>query len=576
MNPVRIHQLDNILANQIAAGEVVERPASVVKELIENAIDAAATRVDIEVEKGGASLIRVKDNGSGIHPEDLTLALSRHATSKIHQTEDLSAIKSLGFRGEALASISSVSKLSLISKWYQADTALKAEAEGRDMEVSISPAGLTQGTLVEVRDLFFNTPARRRFMRTDKTEFRNIETVVSRVALSHPQIDFMLKHNGKKVKHFIAAQNRLSEEQRVAQILGKEFIQNCVHFDLTHKVDNGDIHFSGWVGLPNYHRSMNDGQFVFINSRPVKDAVVSHAIREAYAQLIPPGRLPAYIIDIEMDAETVDVNVHPTKHEVRFQHQRMVHDLIIRAVSEVINEGVKSKAGHSKLEPSSLEPSFSKSYSQPNSKQVSTVEDQSEIYTELVKSANEEDASFTFLVGHQWLLVPIKQQLVLISIEELIKQQLHTKQPEISPILFPQDYSITTIQAEFLLRQQDNLKRLGLEFFIEDNNQFCKLLTIPNILAGVDIETIFKAAIADVSKHKFVAGFIENLLKNKEVYLSIIEYHNLNNQEDAMQWLSGYIELGNNNLEEITFANQKFLKVISSSDLKQWFQHLQR
>ncbi len=576
MNPVRIHQLDNILANQIAAGEVVERPASVVKELIENAIDAAATRVDIEVEKGGASLIRVKDNGSGIHPEDLTLALSRHATSKIHQTEDLSAIKSLGFRGEALASISSVSKLSLISKWYQADTALKAEAEGRDMEVSISPAGLTQGTLVEVRDLFFNTPARRRFMRTDKTEFRNIETVVSRVALSHPQINFMLKHNGKKVKHFIAAQNRLSEEQRVAQILGKEFIQNCVHFDLTHKVDNGDIHFSGWVGLPNYHRSMNDGQFVFINSRPVKDAVVSHAIREAYAQLIPPGRLPAYIIDIEMDAETVDVNVHPTKHEVRFQHQRMVHDLIIRAVSEVINEGVKSKAGHSKLEPSSLEPSFSKSYSQPNSKQVSTVEDQSEIYTELVKSANEEDASFTFLVGHQWLLIPIKQQLVLISIEELIKQQLHTKQPEISPILFPQDYSITTIQAEFLLRQQDNLKRLGLEFFIEDNNQFCKLLTIPNILAGVDIETIFKAAIADVSKHKFVAGFIENLLKNKEVCLSIIEYHNLNNQEDAMQWLSGYIELGNTNLEEITFENQKILKVISSSDLKQWFQHLQR
>ncbi len=331
----RIHQLDGIIANQIAAGEVVERPASVVKELIENSLDAGATRVEIIIEKGGSRLILIRDNGSGIHPQDLTLSLSRHATSKIRTTEDLAAINSLGFRGEALASIASVSKLCLTSRWHQSDKAYQAIAEGSDMAVKVTPAALAKGTQIEVRDLFFNTPARRRFLRADKTEFHHIETMLYRMALSHPRVSFQLQHNGRNSKRFSLAHDRASEEKRLAQILGKEFLAHAVYFSL----DFEGMTLSGWLGLPEYHRSQNDGQYFFVNGRSIRDRVINHAIREAYSQRLPQGRLSAYVIFLTLNPRDLDVNVHPTKHEVRFHQSRLVHDFLIRALQQVLSEG---------------------------------------------------------------------------------------------------------------------------------------------------------------------------------------------------------------------------------------------
>jgi DNA mismatch repair protein MutL len=595
LKSTRIHQLDNILANQIAAGEVVERPASVVKELIENSIDAGAMRIDIEVERGGAGLIRVKDDGTGIHPDDLTLALSRHATSKIHQTEDLSAITSLGFRGEALASISSVSKLDLISKWHQSDQALKAEAHGRDMDVTVSPAGLKQGTLVEVRELFFNTPARRRFMRTDKTEFRNIDAVVTKIALSHPHISFMLKHNGKKICQYIAAKDRRSQELRVGQILGKDFIQNCMHFSLEHEVESASIKFSGWLGLPTHHRSMNDGQFVFINNRAVKDKVVSHAIREAYADLLPQGRLPAYIINIEMDPETVDVNVHPTKHEVRFQHQRMVHDLIIRAIAEVLSESnkeIQSEINSEAAENSSVNGSNNSSirtgYFQNKTedyKSSHTLAESAQVYGEFINSSFTENKSVSFVVENQYLILPIEGQILLISIDKYIQhrwpiiwmEKVNSGSLDISPILFPVSFAVTEQESNAVLEQKSKLDKVGLKFHFDDKNKTGKLLSVPSFLAGIFSEKICELTFDLLNQENFIEKFCDSLANDKNAWQSIIDYHQLQNNDAVLSWLYQQIDFKpESNCTEI-FTNSikhhsNWLRTLNTDALHQLFQ----
>ena len=330
--PQRIQLLDNRLANQIAAGEVVERPASVVKELLENAIDSGATRIELDVERGGARLIRVTDNGCGILKEDLTLALARHATSKISTSQDLAAINSLGFRGEALASISSVSKLCLTSRTQHSEFAWQAIAEGRDMEVEVLPAAARVGTRIEVRDLFFNTPARQKFLKAEKTEFNHIEEIFKRHALANPSIAFILKHNNKVVKRVPASHHQTEYKKRIESICGGAFAGNANEFSCGH--DELKIH--GWLGGINYHRSESDIQYVFLNARPVKDKMLNHAIRQAYQGLLPPGRMPTYVIFLSIDLNKVDVNVHPTKHEVRFDEQRMVHDVLVKSISEVL------------------------------------------------------------------------------------------------------------------------------------------------------------------------------------------------------------------------------------------------
>ena len=330
----RIHLLSPQLANQIAAGEVVERPASVVKELLENSLDSGADRIELDTEQGGVKLIRLRDNGRGIGKEDLPLALSRHATSKITALEDLEAVGSLGFRGEALASISSVSRLTLTSRPLQQDNAWAVSAQGRDMAADVVPAAHPPGTTVEVRDLFFNTPARRKFLKTEKTEFRHLEEVVKRLALSCYDVGFTLRHNGKVVHQLRPTDSEVAREQRLGQLLGKAFVGESVALDVV--AEASGLRLWGWMGLPTFSRAQADQQYFFVNGRVIRDKVVTHAVRQAYQDVLFHGRHPAYVLYLELDPALVDVNVHPTKHEVRFRESRLVHDFVFRTLYRVI------------------------------------------------------------------------------------------------------------------------------------------------------------------------------------------------------------------------------------------------
>ena len=329
--PIKI--LSPQLANQIAAGEVVERPASVVKELVENSLDAGANKIQIDIENGGANLIRIRDNGCGIPKEELSLALARHATSKITDLDDLEAILSLGFRGEALASISSVSRLTLTSRTEAQTEAWQVYAQGRDMETTIKPASHPVGTTVEVANLFFNTPARRKFLRTDKTEFSHIDEVIRRIALTKFSTAFTLTHNGKIIRQYRPAFDLNQQLKRVSAICGDDFVKNALRIDWKHD----DLHLSGWVATPNFSRTQNDLSYCYINGRMVRDKVISHAIRQAYAQYLPTDAYPAFVLFIDLNPHDVDVNVHPTKHEVRFHQQRLIHDFIYEGISHALN-----------------------------------------------------------------------------------------------------------------------------------------------------------------------------------------------------------------------------------------------
>lgn len=329
--PIKI--LSPQLANQIAAGEVVERPASVVKELVENSLDAGANKIQIDIENGGANLIRIRDNGCGIPKEELSLALARHATSKITDLDDLEAILSLGFRGEALASISSVSRLTLTSRTEAQTEAWQVYAQGRDMETTIKPTSHPVGTTVEVANLFFNTPARRKFLRTDKTEFAHIDEVIRRIALTKFNTAFTLTHNGKIIRQYRPASDLNQQLKRVAAICGDDFVKNALRIDWKHD----DLHLSGWVATPNFSRTQNDLSYCYINGRMVRDKVINHAIRQAYAQYLPSDAYPAFVLFIDLNPHDVDVNVHPTKHEVRFHQQRLIHDFIYEGISNALN-----------------------------------------------------------------------------------------------------------------------------------------------------------------------------------------------------------------------------------------------
>lgn len=328
----RIQVLHPRLANQIAAGEVVERPASVVKELLENALDAGATRIDLAIEEGGVRLVRVRDNGLGMPADDLPLALARHATSKIGELEDLEAIATLGFRGEALASIASVSRLTLTSSADDSGAGWQATAEGRDMAARVSPAAHARGTTVEMRDLFFNTPARRKFLRTEKTEAGHVEDTVRKLALSHFRVGFSLLVNDRAVLTLKPAETPQEMQRRVAQICGTPFVDSAVPLDIEH----AGLRLWGWLGLPTFSRAQPDLQYFYVNGRMVRDRVLTHAVRQAFADVLFGGRHPAYVLYLELDPASVDVNVHPTKHEVRFRDQRLVHDFLFRTLHRVI------------------------------------------------------------------------------------------------------------------------------------------------------------------------------------------------------------------------------------------------
>lgn len=328
-----IQELPAQLASQIAAGEVVERPASVVKELIENSLDAGATRIEIDIERGGAKRICIRDNGSGIAKEELSLALARHATSKIASLDDLESITSMGFRGEALASVSSVSRLTLTSRTAAQSEAWQAYAEGRELAVTLKPAAHPVGTTVNVVDLFYNTPARRKFMRTEKTEFTHIDEVMRRIALARFDVTFILQHNGKTVRQYRAVSKKSQHLRRLGGLCGPAFVARALDVSWQH----GDLSIHGWVADP-AGGELSEIQYSYVNRRTMRDKLINHAIRQAYQDQLAGTQQPAFVLFLDVDPYQVDVNVHPAKHEVRFHQARLVHDFIYQAVVTVLQQ----------------------------------------------------------------------------------------------------------------------------------------------------------------------------------------------------------------------------------------------
>ncbi|KEI35550.1 DNA mismatch repair protein MutL [Francisella sp. W12-1067] len=324
----QIKILPQNLANQIAAGEVIERPSSVVKELVENAIDAGASNIVIEIQDGGKSFIRIRDNGNGITKQDLALALVAHATSKVYTLEELEAVASMGFRGEALASIASVSKLKIISKHIQAQDAWQINNHTNE----VVPAAHITGTTIEVNELFYNTPARRKFLKKDNTEFLHVFDLLKKYMLCYFGVSFKFIHNGREIKNLIVAEDIQLKYNRVLDLYSQEFIENAIYID----ENAGDAHLWGWVASPRYNRAKADMQSFYLNGRIIKDKIVSHAVKAAYKDVMYGNRYPAFLLYLDMDYREVDVNVHPAKSEVRFRNQRFIYDFLFGRINQAI------------------------------------------------------------------------------------------------------------------------------------------------------------------------------------------------------------------------------------------------
>ena len=341
-----IHRLSTQLANQIAAGEVVERPAAVLKELLENSLDAGARQIQVDLEGGGVKLIRVRDDGCGIPPEELALALERHATSKLRRPEDLEGVRSLGFRGEALPSIASVSRLSLTSRSVTQDPEVsngwRVSTIGSELNGEPQPTPHPVGSTVEMQDLFFNAPARRKFLKKERTELNHLEQVLRRVALSHPEVGFTLRHNRRPLMELMPAIRHQDQERRLARICGQIFVDNALALEFA----AGDLHLQGWIARPTFSRSQADLQYFYVNGRMVRDRLISHALRQAYQDVLYHGRHPAYVLHLSIDPTRVDVNVHPTKHEVRFRQSGLMHGFLTRAVKNALADPLAGAAGN--------------------------------------------------------------------------------------------------------------------------------------------------------------------------------------------------------------------------------------
>ncbi|API86393.1 DNA mismatch repair endonuclease MutL [Francisella uliginis] len=347
----QIKILPENLANQIAAGEVIERPSSVVKELVENSIDAGATEITIEIQEGGKSLIRIRDNGKGITHDDLQLALAPHATSKVYTLDELESVASMGFRGEALASIASVSKLKIISKHQDLDDAWQINNQTRE----VTPAAHVTGTTIEVSELFYNTPARRKFLKKDNTEFLHISDLLKKYMLCYFGIAFRLIHNGKEVKDLLLAEDAQLKYNRVLDLYSRDFIENAIYIDK----EVGDAHLWGWVASPRFNRARADMQSFYINGRIIKDKIVTHAIKNAYKDVMYGNRYPAFLLYLDMDYKEVDVNVHPAKSEVRFRNQKFIYDFLFGTVNKAITTSADVEVDKSALQEDIYEESSS-------------------------------------------------------------------------------------------------------------------------------------------------------------------------------------------------------------------------
>jgi DNA mismatch repair protein MutL len=415
----RIHTLSPLLANQIAAGEVIERPASVVKELLENSMDAGATQLSIEIEKSGKQLIRIRDNGNGIHPDDLLLAVSSHATSKISQPEDLEQIQSLGFRGEALASIAAVSDFRLVSAIENSD-AVELILEAGKTNSEQSPAAHPRGTTIEVRELFKNTPARRRFLRSDTTEWSHIIDIVRKIALSRNNLAITLIHNTETILQVSAAgpNDPSACLRRIQKIIGKSRTEKMIALN----EEAEGLQLKGWINSPEQSYPHNDAQYFFLNGRVIRDKVIQHALRIAAQDVLPLGRHASYVLYLTCDPSLVDVNVHPTKHEVRFQEPRLFHDFIVRALermwqnSTVVREGIAEE--RAEYDTSSLRAQRSNPDLKNTAAGLTTViSTKNDLKLDChVASAPRNDGRILTLSHQRYLIAEIPQGLLIIDI----------------------------------------------------------------------------------------------------------------------------------------------------------------
>ena len=509
-----IHQLSTQLANQIAAGEVVERPASVIKELLENSLDAGATQIDIDIQAGGTQLIRIRDNGYGIPQDELALALSPHATSKIRSLDDLIHIASMGFRGEALASIASVSELSLTScPMSSSNDEMAWSIKYKEGQFDLTPASHPQGTTVEVKNLFHNTPARRKFLKADRTEYRHIEDVVKRIALARFDVAINFRHNQRQVFSLPVATSDENKLQRLTRLINKEFIQAAVQLDF----ENAGLKLSGWLATGEYSRSQSDMQYFFVNGRMIRDKVITHAVRQAFQETLYPGRFPVYVLHLEMDADQVDVNVHPTKHEVRFRQGRLIHDFLFYSLREALKQeaGVTSGDNFKAAGKDFNTNTFSSSFNAGNfySGQHSNVSESSATYSSSAYQnlANNEDMSKPLGLAitklkNNYLLTQNQKGLLVIQLKQVreilsqqqIKKTLASQDKLISkPVLIPFSISMKVNAQSWLDKNKDDLHQLGFEFAVLGENEMM-VRQVPAMLNATDIKQSITEYISNI------------------------------------------------------------------------------
>jgi DNA mismatch repair protein MutL len=523
---VSIRQLPDTLINQIAAGEVVERPASVVKELVENALDAGAKRIDIDLEEGGVRLIRIRDDGGGIAPDELPLAVSRHATSKIASIDDLEAVATLGFRGEALPSVASVSRFRLTSRRHDAQHGAELRIDGGKLG-EVAPNAHPHGTTVEVRDLFFNVPARRKFLRAERTELSHIEEWLRTLALARPDVEIRVSHNGKPSRRWKGEGNLLSDV-RLHEALGEEFARNALRVDHA----GADMRLHGWIAQPAYNRASADQQYLYVNGRSVRDRNVAHAVRQAYSDVLFHGRHPAYVLFLELDPRGVDVNVHPAKHEVRFRESRLVHDFVYRTLHAALAE---TRAGSvaAPMPPMHVSADAPR-WSMPPAPQQQAmglrVADAPAAYAALYAprdgSAPMQPAPAAMLMpddapgGMPPLGFAVAQlhgiYILAENADGLIVVDMHAAHERIGyeklkaahdgaglrtqPLLVPSSLAVSEREAEVAERETDTLAQLGFEVQ-RSGPQSLLLRSVPALLAHGDVEALLRDVLADLREH---------------------------------------------------------------------------
>lgn len=494
---MRIEILPPLVANQIAAGEVIERPASIIKELVENSLDAGSTEITIQLEHGGLKSITVQDNGHGIHPDDLALALQRHGTSKIRKSEDLAEIASLGFRGEALASIAAVAKTEIISQYQGMDLAFKVGCQGSTEPSQVQPASHPQGTSIFIRDLFFNVPARRAFLKSEKTELQHIQKMLGRLILSHFNIKFTLIHQGRILWNFPSATSEILKEQRIQKLFGKDFLAQAIKMELI----SGDLSLTGWISQIPIEKDFSDCQQLYINQRIVRDRTLLHALKKAYESVLPYQKVnPGFLLFLNMDPSRVDVNVHPTKHEVRFREQRLIHDFVVQSLKRSLVQSkefspVDYPVNHFR---ESVEIAQTRAFYQASS----GIKEFDRLNADIHFNALKPPEPFSSLtIFNRFILVKNSDEVKMIDCQKLIfilfdkllntpEQNHHLKSPK--PLLFPCPVKLNDKKDfDVFTSYMDSFKSNGFVLDIISEYQII-IRQVPASAIPFPIETIFK------------------------------------------------------------------------------------